>query len=107
MDAGERERALENRTVGTRLLLENDAVRVWEIVLEPDVEDGDPTGNLVFTIRVAGDVAPRQVTVPADYLASLPDDTPAKIEVGAIGVTDNATFTEVSDLCINPVGGCD
>jgi hypothetical protein len=35
MDAGERERALENRTVGTRLLLENDAVRVWEIVLEP------------------------------------------------------------------------
>ena len=82
-------------------------VAAWEIVLEPDVADGDPTGNLVFTIRVAGDIAPREVTVPADYLASLPDDTPAKIEVGAIGVTDNATFTEVADFCINPVGGCD
>jgi hypothetical protein len=82
-------------------------VAAWEITLEPDVADGDPIGNLVFTIRVAGDVAPRQVTVPADYLASLPDDTPAKIEVGAIGVTDNATFTEVVDLCLNPVQGCD
>jgi hypothetical protein len=29
------ERALENRTVGTRLLLENDAVRIWEIALRP------------------------------------------------------------------------
>jgi quercetin dioxygenase-like cupin family protein len=31
----ELERALENRTVGTRLLLENDAVRIWEIALRP------------------------------------------------------------------------
>lgn len=31
----EPERALENRTVGTRLLYENDAVRVWEIELRP------------------------------------------------------------------------
>lgn len=86
---------------------ENVPVAAWEIVLEPDVEDGDPTGNLVFSIRVSGSIAPKQVTVPADYLASLPADTPVKIEVGAIGVTDNATFTEVVGFCVNEVAGCD
>jgi hypothetical protein len=69
-------------------------VAAWEIVLEPDVEDGDPTGDLVFSIRVPGAIATKEVTVPADYLASLPDDTPVKIEVGAIGVDNNATFSE-------------
>jgi hypothetical protein len=82
-------------------------VAAWEIVLEPDVEDGDPTGDLVFSIRVSGGISPKQVTVPADYLASLPADTPVKIEVGAIGVDDNATFTEVGGFCVNEVGGCD
>jgi hypothetical protein len=82
-------------------------VAAWEIVLEPDVEDGDPTGNLVFSIRVSGGIAPKRVTVPADYLASLPANTPVKIEVGAIGVNDNATFTEVGGFCVNDVGGCD
>ena len=80
-------------------------VAAWEIVLEPDVEDGDPTGNLVFSIRVSGNIEPKQVTVPADYLASLPANTPVKIEVGAIGVNDNATFTEVGGFCVN--GGCE
>ena len=47
-------------------------VAAWESCLEPDVEDGDPTDNLVLTIRVAGTIAPKAVTVPADYLASLP-----------------------------------
>jgi hypothetical protein len=79
-------------------------VVAWEIVLEPDVADGDPTGNLVFSIRVSGGIEPKQVTVPADYLGSLPANTPVKIEVGAIGVNDNATFTEVGGLCVN--GGC-
>jgi hypothetical protein len=79
-------------------------VVAWEIVLEPDVADGDPTGNLVFSIRVAGGIEPKQVTVPADYLGSLPANTPVKIEVGAIGVNDNATFTEVGGFCVN--GGC-
>ena len=60
------------------------------IVLEPDVGDGDPTGALKYTVRVPGDIY--SVTVPADYLASLPDDTPVKIEVGAIGWGDNATL---------------
>lgn len=82
-------------------------VRSWEVVLEPDVEPDHPADGLKFTIRVAGDVSPTMVTVPADYLASLPDDTPAKVEVGAIGVDDNATFTEAGDFCINVVDGCD
>ncbi len=83
-------------------------VDAWEIVFEPDVEDGDPTGSLKFTIRVAGDIATKEVTVPADYLASLPDDTPVKIEVGAIGGEDNATFTEEDGFCVvNGGGGCD
>jgi hypothetical protein len=86
---------------------EDVTVAAWEIVLEPDVEDGDPTGNLVFTIRVPGDITTKAVTVPADYLASLPSDTPVKIEVGAIGVNDNATFTEVGGFCINEDEGCE
>jgi hypothetical protein len=85
---------------------ENVPVVAWEIVLEPDVEDGDPTGNLVFSARVSGGIAPKQVTVPADYLGSLPANTPVKIEVGAIGVNDNATFTEVGGFCVNDDGGC-
>lgn len=79
----------------------------WEIVLEPDVEDGDITGSLVYSIRVAGDIAPMAVSVPAEYLASLPDDTPVKIEVGAIGGEDNATFTEEDGYCVNEVAGCE
>jgi hypothetical protein len=86
---------------------EDVTVAAWEIVLEPDVEDGDPTGALEFNIRVSGDIQTKAVTVPADYLASLPSDTPVKIEVGAIGVNDNATFTEVVGFCINEVEGCE
>jgi len=86
---------------------EDVTVAAWEIVLEPDVEDGDPTGELVLSVRVPGDIAVHQVTVPADYLASLPDDTPVKVEVGAIGVDDNATFTEVDGFCVNEVEGCE
>ena len=88
-------------------------VAAWEIVLEPDVEDGNPTGNLTYTIRVPGSINPKQVTVPADYRASLPANTPVKIEVGALGGNprprdDNATFTEVAGFCVNEVGdGCE
>jgi hypothetical protein len=82
-------------------------VAAWEIVLEPDVEDGDPTGALKFTIRVAGDIGVKEVTVPADYLASLPDDTPVKLEVGAIGHDDNATFWEIDGICVNEDEGCE
>jgi len=86
---------------------EDVVVAAWEIVFEPDVDDGDPTGSLKFTVRVAGDLAVKAVTVSADYLASLPDDTPVKIEVGAIGVDDNATFSEEDGFCVNEVGGCE
>lgn len=80
-------------------------VDAYEVVLEPDV-DG-PTGSLKFTIRVPGDIISKAVTVPADYLASLPEDTPVKIEVGAIGGEDNATFTEADGFCVNEADGCD
>jgi hypothetical protein len=52
-------------------------------------------------------MAPTEVTVPAEYLASLPDDTPVKVEVGAIGGKDNATFTEEDGFCVNIDEGCD
>jgi hypothetical protein len=82
-------------------------VVAWEIVLEPDVADGDPTGQLVFSIRVPGDIMTKAVMVPPQHLEALPDDTPVKIEVGAIGADDNATFTEVGGFCVNVVNGCD
>lgn len=85
----------------------NVPVDAYEVVLEPDVEDGDPTGALVYTIRVPGDIAIKSVTVPAEYLASLPDDTPVKVEVGAIGGEDNATFTEEDGFCVNEDEGCE
>ena len=86
------------------LVTEPDA---WEVVLEPDVEDGDPVGSLVYTIRVPGDIMPMEVTVPQEYLDALPDDTPVKVEVGAIAGEDNATFTEEDGFCVNEVEGCE
>ena len=81
-------------------------VAAFEVVLEPDLDDGDPVGNLKFTIRVPGTTS--SVEVPGTYLLSLPNDTPVKIEVGAIGVDDNATFTEADGFCVNEtLDGCD
>ena len=101
-------------------------VLAWEVVLEPDVDDTDPRSGLVFRTRIAGPLAaPNQltlysVTVPLDYLLSLGDDTPVKIEIGAIGGDfeidvegevdgddDNATFTELDGFCVNEVDGCE
>ncbi len=81
-------------------------VAAWEVVLEPDVEDGDILGSMKFVVRIPGDAEELEVEVPDDYLETLPDDTPAKIEVGAIGFDDNATFTETVDICLNEVDGC-
>lgn len=83
----------------------NVAVREYEAVFEPDVEDGDPTGNLKFSVRVPPDRF--SVTVPAELLNALPADTPAKIEVGAIGLEDNATFSEEDGFCVNEDEGCE
>jgi hypothetical protein len=74
-------------------------VVAWEAVFEPDV------AGLEFSVRVP--VGQMSVTVPAELIDSLPDDTPAKIEVGAIGADDNATFTEEGDFCINEDEGCE
>ena len=81
-------------------------VAAWEIVLEPDVDDGDPIGDEVFRIRLSGDTDMFAVSVPMEYLMSLPDDTPAKLEIGAIGEEDNATFTEIDGICLNEDDGC-
>jgi len=91
---------------GVELLAESE-IDAYEAVLEPDVEDGDPVGNLKFTIRVAP--TQNMVLVPPGYLASLPENTPVKVEVGAIGGEDNATFTEADGFCVNDTGepGCD
>ena len=83
-------------------------VAMWEVVLEPDVEDGNIIGNMKYVVRIPGDADELEVEVPDDYLESLPENTPAKIEVGAIGFDDNATFTETDEICLNEVGdGCD
>lgn len=76
-------------------------VAAWEVVLEPDVEDGNPLGSMKYVVRIPGDAEELEVEVPDDYLETLPANTPAKVEVGAIGVDDNATFTEEEDICLN------
>lgn len=86
-------------------LLEEDDVDAYEVVLEPDVGDGNPIGSLKFTVRVSKDT--NMLTVPQEYLATLPQDTPVKVEVGAIGGEDNATFTEEDGFCVNEVEGCE
>lgn len=83
------------------------AVAAWEVVMEPDVDDGDPIGDEVFSVRISGSAVPTSIEVPMSYLMSLPDDTPVKIEVGAIGFDDNATFSEEDGFCINEDEGCD
>ena len=85
---------------------QNVVVAAWEVVLLPDVDDGDPLAALEFSVRVPGDIAVTEIEVPASYLAALPDDILMKGEVGAIGVGDNATFTEFQGVCVNEVLGC-
>lgn len=78
----------------------------WEVVVE--LEDGS---NLKFALRLP--VGQTLVTLPGEFLGSIPANTPAKVEVGAIGGNlvigddDNATFTELGGLCLNEVDeGC-
>lgn len=73
----------------------------WEVVLEPDVEDGDILGSMKYVVSIPGDADELEVEVPDDYLETLPANTPAKIEVGAIGADDNATFSEEDEICLN------
>lgn len=81
-------------------------VDAWEVVLEADLDDGDPLGNLKFSVRVAGDIETKAVSIPVEFLANFEDDTPGKVEIGALGGEDNATFTEIP-ICINEDEGCE
>ena len=67
-----------------------------------EVDDGS---NLKVSVRVPA--AQTSVTVPAEFISALPDNTLAKIEVGALGADDNATFSEEGDLCLNETSGCE
>jgi hypothetical protein len=76
----------------------------WEVVLEAD-------NGSRFAVRLPP--GQTSVTLPAEFLASIPANMPAKFEVGAIGGDvsngddDNATFTELGGLCLNEAGdGC-
>lgn len=81
---------------------EDVAVASWEVVFEPDFGEDDPNASLglKYTSRIPGD-AELEVEVPSDYLEALPANTPVKIEIGAIGFDDNATFTEIDEICVN------
>ena len=80
----------------------------WEIVMETDVDDGDPLKGLKYTVRVAGTIPlPAEISVPEEYLDSLPEGTPIKVEVGALGGEDNATFSEEDDFCVTEDGSCE
>ena len=82
----------------------------WEVTLE--LEDGS---DRTFTLRLParGALAQTSVSVPIEFLNSVAPDTPAKVEVGAIGGRleigddDNATFTELTGLCLNRENGCE
>ena len=87
-------------------------VAIWEVVLEVDVdveeeEDEDllAAANAKYVVRIPGNTETEdgrlEVEVPDDFLETLPEDTPAKVEVGAIGPDDNATFAEEGDICLN------
>lgn len=83
-------------------------VAIWEVVLEVDVdseeeEDEDllAAANAKYVVRIPGDAEELEVEVPDDFLETLPDNTPAKVEVGAIGEDDNATFSETDEICLN------
>lgn len=83
-------------------------VAIWEVVLEVDVdveeeEDEDllAAAGAKYVVRIPGDAEELEVEVPDDFLETLPENTPAKVEVGAIGYDDNATFSETDEICLN------
>ncbi len=83
-------------------------VAIWEVVLEVDIDEDDietpedqAVANSKYVVRIPGDADELEVEVPDDFLETLPPNTPAKVEVGAIGFDDNATFAEEGDICLN------
>ncbi len=79
-------------------------VAAWDVVFEPEFSEDDPRAalSLKHTVRLENsDDIDLEVEIPSDYLETLPDNTPVKIEIGAIGFDDNATFTEIDEICVN------
>ena len=73
----------------------------YEVVMDPV---NPSLSKFKFTTQVPNGA--NSVTVPIEYLASLPANTPLKIEVGAIerrpnGSFGNQTFTEADGFCNN------
>jgi hypothetical protein len=73
----------------------------YEVVMEPQDAAFEA---FTFTARVPNGA--NSVTVPVEYLASLPANTPLKVEVGAIerrpnGSFGNQTFSEEDGFCNN------
>ncbi|HJW45674.1 MAG TPA: hypothetical protein VJ484_04210 [Lysobacter sp.] len=85
---------------GFQLADETDIV-AYEVVMEPE----DPAfDSFLFVTQVPNGTD--SVTVPLEYLASLPANTPLKVEVGAIelrpnGSFGNQTFSEEDGFCNN------
>ncbi len=83
-------------------------VALWEVVLEVDIdaEDAETPEELAvasakYVTRIPGTALELEVEVPDDFVETLPEDTPVKVEVGAIGFDDNATFSEEDEFCLN------
>jgi hypothetical protein len=87
----------------------NVRVKEWEVTFE--IND---RSHREFTLRIPaeGPHAQTSVTVSPEFLNSVGPDTPAKLEVGAVGGKlsagddDNATFTELRGICLHKVNGC-
>lgn len=83
------------------VLAEEGDIIGYEVVLEPE---DDAFSKFKFTVQVPSDI--NSVTVPEEYLVSLPMNTPLKVEVGAIERRPNVsfgnqTFTEENGFCNN------
>ena len=83
-------------------------VAQWEVVLEVDIDEEDiespedqAVANSKYVVRIPGDAEELEIEVPDDFIETLPEDTPAKMEIGAIGFDDNATFSEEDEICLN------
>jgi hypothetical protein len=86
----------------------NVPVREWEITLA--LNDGS---GREFSLRLParGPMAQMSVTISPEFMNAVGPDTPAAIEVGAIGGRlssgdQNASFTELTDLCLHKQNGC-
>jgi hypothetical protein len=87
----------------------NVPIKEWEVTFETL---GKSPREFTLRLPARGPNAQMSVTVSPEFLNSVGPDTPAKLEVGAvggklsIGDDDNATFTELGGICLHKVNGC-